>query len=106
MIVDFDGRSDTPAEEPKLIELFKLGGDIYTVPEELPAGKVLAFMQEARIRGPEAAGIGLLIDMIGAGTYRRLVDLPPEKLRKQDLKAIIKVVSDIAMGAMEDVTGK
>ena len=82
---------------------FRLDGKTYSMPAKFPANKLLAFMQEMRIKGEEAAAVGLLIDCIGQAGYRKLLDYPGLEL--SDLKAIFDTVSKSAMGSMEELTG-
>lgn len=103
MAINFDERKvETPAEVEQ-IELFTLEGVTYTMPKQLDAKSILAFMQEVRNVGVEAASVGLLIELIGQTAYRKLRDYPGLQLR--DLKAIFDTVGKAAMGAMEEVTG-
>lgn len=102
-MLNFDDRKDEAPAEVKQIELFRLNGKTYSVPEKISAGKVLAFMQEMRVSGKEGAAVGLLIDTIGQAGYQKLVSYPG--LTTADLKAIFETVAQVAMGSMEEMTG-
>ncbi len=102
-MLNFDERKPVEQTEPERIELFTLEGKTYTMPKKLSANKLLAFMQEMRANGQEAAAVGLLIDCIGMAGYQKLRAYPG--LQFADLKAIFDAVSLAAMGAMEEMTG-
>ena len=102
-MLNFDERPESAQADVEKIELFQLGGKTYTIPAKIDAGRVLGFMQEMRVGGQEAAAVGLLIDLIGREGYTKLRTYPG--LQLADLKAIFDVVSQAAMGSMEEVAG-
>ena len=103
MAINFDDRPKPEASEVEQVELFTLEGKTYTIPSKVDANRVLAFMQEMRNGGQDAAAVGLLIDLIGRPGYLALRNYPG--LQMTDLKAIFDTVSKAAMGSMEELTG-
>lgn len=101
--INFDDRKNEELPEVEQIELFVLDGKTYTIPAHITGNKLLGFMQEMRVHGQESAAVGLLIDCIGRVGYQKLLEY--QGLQPKDLKAIFDVVSRVAMGAMEEVTG-
>lgn len=88
----------------KMVDLFSIDGTVYQMPAKIGANIALGYMRLVRTHGQEAALGWALEQVIGAEAYDALMgcdDLEPE-----DLEAVMKVVHENVMGAVEAPKGK
>lgn len=90
--------STEPIREDR-VDLFELGGKMYTMPAEVPGSLALEAMEIFRRQGDAAASAWLLKEVIGEEAYGALRTC--KTLRKEDLQAIQKIVSEHVFGSPE-----
>jgi hypothetical protein len=89
----------SPKKTKEVVPLFSIDGKEYSVPAEARANDALAFMHISRVQG-EAAGIDYMLEaMLGTEGYTALMQF--DDLTQDDLENIIKIASEIMMGALE-----
>jgi hypothetical protein len=92
-----------PAER-EMVDLFSIDGTVYQMPVKVGAGMALGYMKLARTHGQEAAMGWALENVLGTEAYDALTSCP--ELEIEDLEAIMSVVHDNVMGAVEAGKGK
>lgn len=92
-----------PVSEER-IDVFSIDGETYSMPQEINGHFAIAVLEQIRVSGAESVVSWMLEEAIGSKGYRALRNC--ETLKTADLKAVIKVVSDHVLGAVEEVAGK
>jgi len=84
-------------------ELFSIDGRIYTMPVEVSASVALQYLHVARAEGETASISWVMEEVLGTEAYDALRKC--RALKPHQLQAVIKVVTETVMGALEE-TGK
>lgn len=95
--IDFDSRPK-PAEVEK-VHLFTLDGKDYFIPERIRPAVGLRYLYDLKTEGEQFAIAGMLFAVLGQETMNALSS--SESVTQDDLKVIMEIVRDRAMGAME-----
>jgi hypothetical protein len=90
--------------EREMVDLFSVDGTVYQMPVRIGAGVALGYMKLVRTRGQDAAMGWALENVLGTEAYDALTNCPD--LEPEDLEAVMKVVHDNVMGAVEAGKGK
>ena len=93
----------TPVSDER-IDVFSIDDETYSMPKEINGQFAMQVLDQIRAEGSEATTAFILKECIGSKGYRALMDC--QTLTTGDLKAVIKIVSDHVLGAVEDVAGK
>lgn len=88
----------------KMVDLFSIDDVTYQMPVRVGAGIALGYMKLVRTHGQEAAMGWALERVLGTEAYDALTNCPD--LEPEDLEAVMKVVHDNMMGAVEAGKGK
>jgi hypothetical protein len=88
----------------KMVDLFSIDGTVYQMPAKVGANLALGYMRLARTHGQEAAMGWALEKVIGTDGYTALMAC--DELEPTDLEAVMQVVHDNVMGAVEAPKGK
>lgn len=94
--------TDTEANEERL-PVFSIDGVEYTMPAEVPASMALRVLDTIRRLGQEAAVSYLLEEVLGPEAYQALLNC--RTLKPEQLKAVVAVVQDHVLGAVEETSG-
>lgn len=100
---DDDAAQETPAE-PKLVEFFRIGNDIFLIPEEVPANVIARYFRDVRNKGDEYAIANALIELVGEEAWDVLCT--DKRVAPEHLKAIVDIAQKLLMGAGAKVMGK
>ena len=90
--------------EREMVDLFSVDGTVYQMPVKVGAGMALGYMKMTRTHGQDAAMGWALVNVLGTDAYDALTNCAD--LEVEDLEAIMKVVHDNVMGAVEAGKGK
>ena len=93
----------TPVSDAR-IPVFSIDGVEYSMPQEINGHFALEVLEQIRANGSESVTAWVLEETIGSKGYRALRGC--ETLTTADLKAVIKIVTDHVLGAVEEVAGK
>ena len=88
----------------KMVDLFSIDGNVYQMPAKVGANVALGYMKIARTHGQEAAMGWALERVLGTAAYDALMGC--DEVEADDLEAIMKVVHENVMGAVELGKGK
>lgn len=99
--VNFDGRPPLPA--PEMVHLFTLDDVDYMVPARPRPHVGLRYLWETRTHGETYATAGLMNAMLGPEGFEALSTY--ENMTEEDLKRIMAIVRDLAMGSVERPNG-
>lgn len=102
--IQIDADDDTKVEEPKRVPFFYIGEDEYTIPEEVPANVVMAYMLDVKEGGVEYAVSRALTDLIGEDAMAALAD--STEVKPEQMGQILNIASELLMGAMQKAMGK
>lgn len=91
---------DSNAVNTEVKDLFSIDGKVYTMPVEVSASLALQMLHEARTAGQESAISWVMEEVLGKEAYDALRNC--RALKAHQLQAVIKVVTETVMGAMED----
>ncbi|GAA4082718.1 hypothetical protein [Actinomadura miaoliensis] len=67
---------DAPPEDVEMVPLFKMGGEVYEIPRRMPAGIALEYLEKQVTKGPDAAAMWVMTEVLGEDTYQMLKDHP------------------------------
>lgn len=95
--INFDSRP--PVTEVDRVHLFTLDGKDYFIPERIRPAVGLRYLYELKVKDEQYAIAGLLFAVLGEDAMDALSS--SESVTPQDLKVIMEIVRDRAMGAME-----
>lgn len=91
---------DSNAVNTEVTDLFSIDGKVYTMPSEVSASVAVQMLHVARTEGQESAVSWVLEEVLGTEAYDALRKC--RALKAHQLQAIIKVVTETVMGAMEE----
>jgi hypothetical protein len=91
-------------EDRPMVDLFSIDGTVYQMPVKIGAGIALGYMKLVRTHGQEAAMGWAMEKVLGTDAYDALINC--EDLDPEDLEAVMSVVHDNVMGAVEAGKGK
>lgn len=91
---------DSNAVNTEVKDLFSIDGQVYTMPVEVSASVALQMLHIARTEGQEAAISWTMEEVLGTEAYDALRKC--RALKSHQLQAVIKVVTETVMGAMEE----
>jgi hypothetical protein len=94
----------TRTAEREMVDLFSIDGTVYQMPVKVGASIALGYMKLIRTHGQEAAMGWAMERVLGEDAYNALIDCP--ELDTDDLEAVMSVVHDNVMGAVEAGKGK
>lgn len=100
MSIVLERRSST--EPIEMIDLFEIDGEMYQIPAKPMINMVLKYLNMARKESQDNAVGWLLEQMVGEEAYAALMDF--DDLTSDQLKTIMMVVEEVAMGALENPT--
>lgn len=89
-------------ESVEMIDLFELDDVMYRIPEQPKINMVLRYLNMSRTQGQDNALGWLLEQMVGIEAYEALMGF--DDLTTEQLKTIMMVVQEVAMGALETPT--
>jgi len=81
-------------------DLFSIDGRVYTMPAEVSASVALEMLHRARTEGEQAAVSWVMEEVLGKEAYDALRTC--KALKAHQLQAVIQVVTENVMGAMEE----
>lgn len=81
-------------------DLFSIDGRVYSMPIEVSASVALQMLHVARTEGEQAAVSWVMEEVLGTEAYDALRTC--KALKPHQLQAVIKVVTETVMGAMEE----
>ncbi len=84
----------------QVIDLFSIDGKVYTMPAEVSASVALQMLHVARESGEQAAVSWAMEEVLGKEAYDALRTC--KALKAHQLQAVIKVVTEKVMDAMEE----
>jgi len=87
-----------------MVDLFSIDDRVYQMPAKVGANVALGYMKLVRTHGQDAAMGWALEQVIGEDGYTALMNCPD--VEPEDLEAIMKVVHENVMGAVEVPKGK
>jgi hypothetical protein len=90
--------------EREMVDLFSIDGQVYQMPVRVGAGIALGYMKLVRTHGQEAAMGWAMEKVLGTEAYDALINC--DELEPADLEAVMSVVHDNVMGAVEAGKGK
>jgi hypothetical protein len=90
-------------ETEERIPVFSIDGTEYTMPAHIPASTALRVLDMMRRMGQEAAVSWLLEEALGEEAYEALLNC--KSLKPKQLQAVMAVVQDHFMGAIEESSG-
>lgn len=90
--------------ERQMVDLFSIDGTVYQMPVQVSAGLALGYMKLVRTHGQEAAMGWAMERVLGTEAYDALINC--EELKPEDLEAVMQVVHENVMGAVEAGKGK
>jgi hypothetical protein len=93
----------TPLSDER-IPVFSIDGVEYSMPKEINGHFAIEVLEQIRSNGAESVVSFMLEEAIGSKGYRALRGC--ETLTTADLKAVISIVQDHVLGAVEEVAGK
>jgi hypothetical protein len=103
--IQIDAEDDAAGEdEGKRVPFFYVGDDEYTIPEEVPASIVMRYMLDVDEGGVEVAVSRALKELIGEDAMGVLAD--STKVTPSQMGEILRIASELLMGAMEKAMGK
>lgn len=88
------------ADEVELVDLFSIDGKVYQVPAKPRLNVALRYLDEMRRRGEIFAGMKLLEDLLGDEGFKALMEY--DGLTSENLNAVLKVASELALGSLEE----
>ncbi len=99
-LVEIVTSTEPVATEP----LFSIDGTVYSMPVEVPGNVALGYLEQMR-QGGEAVAIAWAMEQVlGEAPYQALVNC--KALKPHQLSAIITIVTEKIMGALEAVQGE
>lgn len=81
-------------------DLFSIDGRVYSMPVEVSASVALQMLHVARTEGEQSAVSWVMEEVLGTEAYDALRKC--RALKPHQLQAVIKVVTETVMGAMEE----
>ncbi|KPM55732.1 hypothetical protein CcI49_03255 [Frankia sp. CcI49] len=102
VVVDFDAEPP-PTTPPGVVELFRLHGKVYTIPDAPKVNVALLYLWEARHHGEGVADQMLLERMVGEDGYRALMEHDP--LKQEQLDRILSTAQKVVLGSLEQGKG-
>lgn len=90
--------------ERVMVDLFSIDGKVYQMPARVGANIALGYMKLVRTHGQDAAMGWALEKTLGEDGYNALIEC--DELEPEDLEAVMKVVHENVMGAVEAGKGK
>lgn len=95
----------TTSTEPVATEpLFSIDGVVYSMPVEVPGNVALGYLEQMRQGGEAVAIAWALEQVLGEKAYQALVNC--KSLQPHQLSAIMTIVTERIMGALEAVRGE
>lgn len=91
-------------EEAERIDVFSIDGEMYSMPAEIDGHFALEVLEQIRTSGVESVVAWMVEEAVGSKGYRALRNC--QTLKTSDLKAVINIVQDHVLGAVEDIAGK
>lgn len=101
-MIDLDQEPDVETEDSdgvERVEVFRLGGNIYTMPAQPRVNEALKYLRLVREHGEEHAASMLLEVMLGEEAYQALLSY--DGLKPEHLQTIYTGVAEITLGVME-----
>lgn len=92
------------AADREMVDLFSIDGVAYQMPAKIGANIALGYMKLVRTHGQEAAMGWALEKTLGEKGYNALIEC--DDLEAEDLEAVMAVVHENVMGAVEAGKGK
>ncbi len=100
--IDLDA-APTAAGPPGQIEIFRLGGAVYSIPDRPRVNLALKYLWLAKTRGEEIAGQWMLEELLGADAYQALMDF--DDLTDTQFAAIMNRAQQVGLGSLEQGKG-
>ena len=97
-MIDLDDRPEV-AGPPATVELFRLGGRVFTIPEKNRVNIALKYLCMAKTNSEEAAGQWMLEQLLGQDAYMALMDF--DDLEAEQLTAILGAAQKVVLGSLE-----
>lgn len=83
--------------------IFSIDDVTYSMPSTVSAAVAVKFLDVNRNQGGEAAVSWLMEEVLGTEAYKALMAC--KTLKPADLKAVMKIVTDKALGVLEEASG-
>lgn len=90
---------EAPAVAPGRVDLFSIKGQMYTIPESIPANIVLQAMDISRTDGEQAAGIYMMKAALGPEAWQALCDF--DGLTEEHMTSIAEQIQQQYFGETE-----
>lgn len=87
-----------------MVDLFSIDGTMYQMPEEISGATPLELLHRIRHEGEASALSWMLQEVLGDAAYTALMAC--KTIRPSELGAIMAVVQERVMGAMEQIQGE
>lgn len=101
MVIKIDTAADPRAEER--IDVFEMDGVMYSMPALVSGATALNMLHIVRTQGQESAVSWAFEELLGKKAYTALRTC--KTLKPADLKAVLAIVQDHVMGALEEIQG-
>ncbi len=88
---------------PSQIEIFRLGGVVYSIPDRPRVNLALKYLWLAKTRGEEIAGQWMLEELLGVDAYQALMDF--DGLTDTQFAAIMNRAQQVVLGSLEQGKG-
>lgn len=98
IVVDLDAtpKQDTPVGA---VELFRLGGQVHTIPEKARFNIALKYLWLAKVDGEVLAGQWLLEELLGPEGYQALMNY--DDLTEEQFGTIMTAAQKVVLGSLE-----
>jgi hypothetical protein len=102
-MLEFTTKPDPTAKPPEREELFSIDGKAYTIPKTIRPLLMARYAHLVDTMGSDSAGLWALREALGDEGYFALINLPPERVSKDDLATVMAVVTGRFIGLATEV---
>jgi len=104
-MLEFTAKSDPTAKQPEREELFSIDGTAYTIPKTIRPLLMARYAHLVDTMGSDSAGLWALREAVGDEGYFAFINLPPERVSKDDFATVMAVVTGRFIGLATEVPG-
>lgn len=104
-MLEFTAKPDPTAQQPEREELFAIDGKAYTIPKTIRPLQMAKYTHLVDSLGADSAGMWALQEALGEEGYLAFLNLPTERVSKDDFAVVIGVVTGRFVGLATEVPG-
>jgi hypothetical protein len=104
-MLELTAKPDPTAQQPEREELFSIDGTAYTIPKTIRPLSMARYTHRVDTMGSDSAALWALRDALGDEGYFAFLDLPPERVSRDQLATIMSVVTGRYIGMETEVPG-